>query len=208
MSRNFQRRSAAVAASKRNNNIDSSDNQTSSDDDYRGVDDISDDEESDPDVEKAEEQHFAEYGLEDNATPRPSQDDESSWQGCDDDNTNSLPDFFGDSMETMVENEWAATDNTIKSVRFVDCSDDSDLQSVNSDFPDILDKDSLSQSFRAQIDHDPEADIDSDESYWDHQGDDDEGQATEEVGQQESHTEYNAEDTNDSDSDESGYDCG
>jgi hypothetical protein len=179
------------------------------------VNDISDDDDGDePDVEEVEEQHLKEIDLDEDATPRPSIDDGASWEGISDDDQ-----VLGDDVEFFEEqisrginsyeddidshSGYTAADHVIKHVRFEDQSDDSDIQSVDSQFPDILDRDSLNPKFLRQIEHDSDDDANSDGSYWDHHGDEE----IPNVGQHH-HEEEDDEYDSDSSSDLSGYDCG
>jgi len=161
----------------------------SSDDDYAGVDLVSDDEDDEPDVEKAEEQVIIESEQdEDDSTPRPSiEDDQSSWDGFEMESQEVLGDtFFDDHMARMhapdIDTEaavlWAPEPSDDepdrRRVRF-DLSDSSSTASNDEDFgfPDLfVPQSSLDPAFRRQIEED-EANASSDEGYWDLRGADD-----------------------------------
>lgn len=221
MSRNYQPRAAARTANKLNKSYASTSEESSDSDAYNGVDDISDDDEDgeEPDVERVERQFIRDTGLEStelNATPRPSIDEAESWDGIssddqvlDDDNqfdehmARSTGIEYDDGLDPL-NMDFTSADQVIKHVRFADDSDDSDIQSVDSQFPDILDRDSLNPNFLQQIEHDSEDDANSDGSYWDHHGEEETPRPAQFVDEEDEDDEYDS----DSSSDLSGYDCG
>ncbi|KAL3428086.1 hypothetical protein PVAG01_01595 [Phlyctema vagabunda] len=204
MSRNIRHKSIGTPSKK---TVRRSSRATdTSDDDYAGVDLISDSEESEPDVEVAEEQAIIASEEEDDdvLTPRPSiDDDQSSWEGFDvasqDDVLGGDEPFFDDHMARMTKPDvdtqitaWNATnvhsedDNTpeARRVRFDIDSDSSSSHSEDEDniFPDIfLDQNSLDPSFRRIIENGDDNDDDlassNDGSYWDFRGSDGEDAA-------------------------------
>ncbi|KAE8441766.1 hypothetical protein EG329_004324 [Mollisiaceae sp. DMI_Dod_QoI] len=163
MSRNFRQKiippPAQKVSSRRKQNIEES-----SDDDYGGVDQISDSEEDEPDVEVAEEQAIIE-SEDDQDTPRPFLD-EGQWDGFVFDGQAEIlgqdVDFFeehlaalagasdGDIFQTASEDEVVNT----RRVRF-NLSDSETADEDDGFFPDIfLPKDELDSSFRREIDQD------------------------------------------------------
>ena len=132
MSRNVQRKSTATPAQKtvQKSSIPTDD---SSDDGYDGVDQISDSEEDEPDVEAAEEdviRAFEDEGL----TPRPESDDESVIDLP-------SPSFFNEHVEAIEPNYSSSSSVTAGSpdrrVHF-DLSDDDSESGDDKEYPDIF----------------------------------------------------------------------
>lgn len=159
----------------------------SSDDDYEGVNLISDSEDDDePDVEEAEEQVIMHEEDDDDlqSTPRPTQDDEVSWEGFSED------EVLGDDQQFFDEHmarTGLATEATLlpesdteagtRRVRF-DLSDSSSTVSNDVDdfddeypFPELfVPQAELDPTFRKQIEEDPDDDLaSSDGGFWDFQ---------------------------------------
>ncbi|POS83034.1 hypothetical protein EPUL_005847 [Erysiphe pulchra] len=150
---------------------------SSDDDSYAGVEQISDSEEDEPNVEKEEERAiiFSEDRITSLSTPQNILDD--TWEGFSD-----IP-YLGDDtslfgQETMCEDKWCLRTEVAKreesaefdtafgaqSVRFESSDDEFDM--FDDLFPDIfINKDHLDSSFRRQIDHD---DISDEGSYWEY----------------------------------------
>jgi hypothetical protein len=215
MSRNFQPRGSARSATKNVKSYASTSDESSDSDSYNGVNEISDDDGDEPDVEEVEEQHLKDTEPDEDATPRPSIDDGASWEGFSDEDQVLGEDveFFEEHMARGIglnyEDEidpltlnLTGSDHVIKHVRFEDQSDDSDIQSVDSQFPDILDRDSLNPNFLRQIEHDSDDDANSEGSYWDHRGEEEFATTPQDLPEEDD--EYDS----DSSSDLSGYDCG
>lgn len=166
----------------------------SSSDDYEGVDDISDSDEEEKDVEKAEFQALINDLSDDDleTTPRPTQDDDEvsydgsvddqlSWNGFDGDQDvlgDNLP-FFEEHMaraETSVEATLYPSDDEPgpRRVRFALAEDLSDSSSTISDdsnhgFPDLfVDQNELDPYFRREVENDADEDRgSSDGGFWD-----------------------------------------
>lgn len=190
MSRNVRHRSDITPSKKTVRSSARNTDNSSDDDDYAGVDLISDSEEDEPDVEVAEEQAII-ASLEDSnddATPRPSiEDDDVNFDELEQPDVLGDVPFFDEQIARMNTPDhdteataWISTkghsqvENT-RRVRF-DLSDTSTVQSDDDDniFPDIfLDQNSLDPAFRRIIedDNEDEPGPPSDEgSYWDFQG--------------------------------------
>ncbi|KAI1001270.1 hypothetical protein K3495_g6929 [Podosphaera aphanis] len=154
----------------------------SDDDSYAGVEQISDSEDDDPKVEKAEERAIIYYAGRNNVQENFQLSQDDTWQGLSD-YPSMLEDMplFGE--EISVEEEWrmqTRSDEILKdedepeersvserahSVDFE--SSDDEIEMFDDVFPDIfIDKDKLDSSFRRQIDHD---DVSDDGSYWEHE---------------------------------------
>jgi hypothetical protein len=171
--------------------------ESSDDDDYGGVDQISDSEEDEPDVEVAEERAIIESEDDLQDTPRPIIDDGQVWEGFEFDAQNEIlgqnVPFFDDQFVPTGEEAPA------RKVRFQNVSDSETADDEDDGyFPDIfLPKSELDDAFRREIDKDD--DEHSNGSYWDFQGEAGEGDAME----------YEDEaDSSESSGSSSGYDCG
>jgi hypothetical protein len=164
MSRNVQRKSSATPAQKavRKTSIPTDD--SSDDDGYEGVDQISDSEEDEPDVEAAEEDMIRAF-EEDVLTPRPESDDEESVEDL------PSPSFFNEHVQAIEPNYSSSSSSTAGSpdrrVRF-DLSDDDSDSGDDKEYPDItfFDLDSLGPHFRQMIDADEEKEANSDNDGW------------------------------------------
>lgn len=210
MSRNFQPRVSARSTTKASKSYASTTEESSDSDSYGGVNDISDDDGDEPDVEEVEEQHLKDTELDEEATPRPSIDDGASWDGISDDDDQVLGDdgFFTEQLARGATHEmyddtdpldagFTNSEHIIKHVRFEDQSDDSDIQSADSQFPDILDRDSLNPNFLRQIEHDSDDDANSEGSYWDHRGDDELAAAPAQNDHEDEDDEYDSDSSDD-----------
>lgn len=168
----------------------------SSDDDYDGVDLISDDEESEPDVEGVEEQAIIDSEADDEdedddddlqSTPRPLFDEEEvSWEGFGPDIA-VIPGgtFFDEHISRMNAPDhdteatlWNTTGSSVftdadtpgRRVHFDLSDSDSDDEGPNDDpfYPDIfVDQNSLAPSFRREIQKDIDADHHRGGGFWD-----------------------------------------
>jgi hypothetical protein len=157
---------------------------TSDDDDYDAVDEISDSDEDEPDVIKAEEQAIIEHPYSEDEgppSPRPLECDESSWEGFEDSPLQQT--FFDDHMARGQEPDldttsWNApavvssdTDSTVtpRRVRFnLDASDD-DSEIDFREYPDpchFLDQASLNPKCRRRIEQDND-EVSIDGGHWD-----------------------------------------
>ncbi|CAG8955445.1 hypothetical protein HYFRA_00010311 [Hymenoscyphus fraxineus] len=165
----------------------------SSDDDYGGVDLISDDDESEPDVEGVEEQAIIDSEADDEdeddddleTTPRPFIDEEETWEGFGPD-TAVIPSgtFFDEHISRMNAPDhdteatlWNATASSVftdtdtpsgRRVHFdlSDSESDDDAPNEDSFYPDIfVDQNSLAPSFRREIHRD--IDADNRGGFWD-----------------------------------------
>jgi hypothetical protein len=137
---------------------------SSDDDGYEGVDQISDSEEDEPDVEAAEEDMIR--ALEEDAlTPRPESDDEESVEDL------PSPSFFNEHVEAIEPNYSSSSSSTAGSpdrrVHF-DLSDDDSESGDDKEFPDItfFDLDSLGPHFRQMIDEDEDKGNSENEGWW------------------------------------------
>ena len=162
MSRNVQRKSTATPAQKtvQKSSIPTDD---SSDDGYDGVDQISDSEEDEPDVEAAEEDVIRAFEKE-RLTPRPESDDEESVEDL------PSPSFFNEHVEAIEPNYSSSSSVTACSpdrrVHF-DLSDDDSESGDDKEYPDIFfDLDSLGPHFRQMIDEDVDNEVTSNNDGW------------------------------------------
>ncbi len=177
--------------------------ESSDEDSYAGVDQISDSEEDEPDVEEVEERAI--LASENGDTPRPSQDE--AWEGFSDCPggilEGDLP-LFG--QDAAVQKNWDGSVDedagdeesdeetpVVRRVRFEESDSEIDM-AYDDVFKDIfIDKDILDPSFRRQIEPD---DVSDDGSYWEHE------ENIDYTGPEEQ------DDSDDSDSSgSSGYDC-
>jgi hypothetical protein len=201
MSRNLRYKSPQTPVQKKKKSRRSSRNtDISSDDDYAGVDLISDDDESEPDVEGLEEQAIIDSEADDEdedddlqSTPRAYvDDDEPGWEDYDF-TAAAVPGetFFEEHMARMHAPDlateaaaWNATNSNIsedtgtpgRRVHF-DLSDSDDSADADQDddfFPDIfLDQNRLDPKFRRTIEADDDEDRPgSDDAPWNFNGSD------------------------------------
>ncbi|KUJ07664.1 uncharacterized protein LY89DRAFT_601204 [Mollisia scopiformis] len=215
MSRNFRQKSASSPAQKVSSrgkqNIEES-----SDDDYGGVDQISDSEEDEPDVEVVEEQAIIE-SEDDQSTPRPFQDeDEQQWEGFEFHGQEEIMGqdtaFFEEQLLALANASNsdlfhnASEDEAISTrrVRFNLSDDDTGEDEDDGFFPDIfLPKDELDASFRREVDRDKGEEMMSDGSWEFH----DHELAEEEIAKAiEENEDEEDTDSDDVDEDSSGYD--
>lgn len=216
MSRNLRQKNATPQAQKvskhRKQNI-----KDSSDDDYGGVDQISDSDEDEPDVEVAEEQPIFE-SEDDQGTPRPFVEDEEPWEGFTLEEEEGILDqnvaFFDEHLAALAlaadgdvflahasEDESTSTRRVHFNISDSDTNEDED----DSFFPDIfLPVDELNASFRRVIDRDDGDGLMSDGS-WEYQ---DHELPEEEIARAIEENEDEEADSSDADSDSSGYDSG
>ncbi|RKF59416.1 hypothetical protein OnM2_060030 [Erysiphe neolycopersici] len=151
---------------------------SSDNDSYAGVEQISDSEEDEPNVEKEEERAiiFSEDRTDSMNTTQNILDD-TTWEGFSD-----IP-YLGDGMslfgqDSISEDKWCLRTEVAKrdeSAEYDTAFGDQSVQFESSDdefdmfddlFPDIfINKDHLDSSFRRQIDHD---DISDEGSYWEY----------------------------------------
>jgi hypothetical protein len=168
---------------------------TSSDSEYGGVDDISDSEEDEPDVEEAERKALIEedpeldtYDDDDLFSPRPAPYSEfENWEGFEqspvpleqtffDDHIERgrQPDFTSeiDALDGPREITWIPRSSDSESTvtprtRQVHFEDDGDDSDIERQFPDIFfDQNSLNPTFRNAIEQDDEGNISSDGGRW------------------------------------------
>lgn len=162
---------------KRQNRKSPSVDVSSGDDSYAGVEQISDSEENEPNVEKEEERAiiFSEDRMISMSTPQNILDE--TWEGFSD-----IP-YVGDDMslfgqDTISDERWCLRTEVAKrdesaeydpafetqSIQFESSDDEFDM--FDDLFPDIfINKDHLDSSFRRQIDHD---DVSDEGSYWEY----------------------------------------
>lgn len=172
MSRNIRNKTTKTVAAKKTKVAPSS--LASDDDDYAGLDEISDSDDDEPDVELAEEQaiiaSLANGSDEEDDADDESNDDEAPQPDQDDDNEsfNGFPDepadFFNEQLPPTVR----------RRVRFeldeeeVDYSSASDTDSGGFTFPDLMAEEDLDPKFRQQIQNDDNLDEDTlSETEWD-----------------------------------------
>lgn len=216
MSRNLRQKNTSLPAQKTSKARRRS-FEDSTDDDYGGVDQISDSEEDEPDVEVAEEQAIID-SEDDQGTPRPFVEDEEPWEGFgmeEDEILDQNVAFFDEHLAALA----LAADGDVflaaasgdentstRRVHFNISDSDSNDDEEDSFFPDIfLPKDELDSSFRREIDRDDGDGLMSDGSweYHDHELPEEEiARAIEENEDDED------DDGSDADSDSSGYDSG
>jgi hypothetical protein len=211
MSRNLRQKNATSPAQKvsnaRKHNIEDS-----SDDDYGGVDQISDSEEDEPDVEVAEEQAIIE-SEDDQGTPRPFVEDEEPWEGFtmeDEETLDQNVAFFDEHLAALAlaaDGDAFLENTSTRRVHFNISDSDTNDDEEDSFFPDIfLPKDELDSSFRREIDRDDGDGLMSDGSweYHDHE------LPEEEIARaiEENEDDEDEDDGSDANSDSSGYDSG
>jgi hypothetical protein len=196
MSRNVRHKSSATPTKKSARRTKTVSGNSSSSDDYEGVDLISDSDEEEKDVEKAEvEALINEISDEDlQTTPRPTQDDDQisldgsyddqgSWNGFTDQDQDLLGDqpFFDEHMARAVLATEATLYPTVsplsddepdtRRVRFDLGSDTSSTISDDSNhgFPDLfVDQNELDPYFRREVENDADEDRgSSDGGFWD-----------------------------------------
>ncbi|KAI6244812.1 hypothetical protein HI914_06832 [Erysiphe necator] len=165
------------STSKKQKPKSSSADGTSDDDSYAGVEQISDSEEDEPNVEKEEEREIIFSEDRNISLNTPQNILQDSWEGFSD-----FPDLADDmslfGQNNLSEDKWcsrteAPKDNEsaeyvtaygTRSVQFESSDDEFDM--FDDLFPDIfVNKDHLDSSFRRQIDHD---DVSEEGSYWEH----------------------------------------
>lgn len=219
MSRNLRQKNTGTPA-KRVSNARKHNFAESSDDDYGGVDQISDSEEDEPDVEVAEEQAIIE-SEDDQSTPRPFAEDEEPWEGFameEDEILDQNVAFFDEHLAALAlaaEGDVFLTGasgdehTSTRRVHFNISDSETNDDEEDSFFPDIfLPKDELDSSFRREIDRDDGDGLMSDGSweYHDHELQEDEIARAIEENEDEDDEDDN--DGSDADSDSSGYDSG
>jgi hypothetical protein len=164
MSRNLPRKSSTTPAQKtvRKSSIPTDD--SSDDDGYEGVDQISDSEEDEPDVEAAEEDVIRAFEDEE-LTPRPESDDEGSVEDL------PSPSFFTEHAAAIEPNYSSSSSSTAGSpdrrVHF-DLSDDDSDSGDDKEYSDTMffDLESLGPHFRQLIDEDVDKEVTSDNGEW------------------------------------------
>ena len=197
MSRNLRNKSNVTPTKKsktvrRNSTLTET---TSDDDDYAGVDEISDSDEEEPDVEEVEEQAIIASEDEDAQTPRPSiDDDQSSWDGFETqeeilgENTQFFEDHIArghapdhDTEATvwnhgLSEDDIGATRRVHFDIPGYDAADESsDSEDEGEIWPDLfVPQSSLDASFRKAIESNEDellgGSSDGEGSYWDFNG--------------------------------------
>lgn len=153
--------------------------ETSSDvDSYAGVEQISDSEEDEPNVEHIEEQAIISSVDDGNLQYSPLIDINHTWEGI-----SEYPDGIEDMVlfgQDSIDGEWQTkTEQIVTDGESDDCtpiyracslhfdSSDDEIEMFDDVFPDIfIDKDKLASSFRRQIDYD----VSDDGSYWEPEG--------------------------------------
>ncbi|KAI0171923.1 hypothetical protein GGR52DRAFT_548314 [Hypoxylon sp. FL1284] len=200
MSRNVRQHqppTTPVKASRRRGSDSSSSLDLSDEGGYSGVDDISDSEDDEEDINAAEEEHILAFGLQaqvkrTSSSPRPhhveeeedgedEDEDEDEYEG-DDDDADENASWEGISSEADAEDDLTNDQgytSTERRVRFDIPEDSSDGDSTETDddvgqgfFPDLfVDKSILDPSFRREIEHDPDPyDSSNSEAFWDLHG--------------------------------------
>ncbi|RKF59903.1 hypothetical protein GcM3_170012 [Golovinomyces cichoracearum] len=149
---------------------------SSDNDSYAGVEQISDSEENEPDLEKVEEcAIISSENREMDLGVRSAR--EEIWEGFSD-IPSTIEDMTLFGQENISEDEWFLQSEVIRDERPNKCvtdyrahsvhleSSDDEFEMFDDVFPDIfIDKDHLDSSFRRQIDHD---EVSDDGSYWEH----------------------------------------
>lgn len=226
MSRNLRYKSPQTPVKKKVSRRSSRATDNSSDDDYAGVDLISDDEESEPDVEGLEEQAIIDSEADDDeeddlqSTPRAQFDDDTlNWQGYE---LSSAPPpgetFFDEHMARMDApdhgTETAPGNATTSSISeetgtpgrrvHFDLSDSDDGGDTDPDddfFPDIfLDQNHLDPGFRRTIENDEDEDRADSDDDWEFNGSD-----SERTPQQKTQTRNHEDSDDDESTGSSGY---
>jgi hypothetical protein len=168
---------------------------TSSDSEYGGVDNISDSEEDEPDVEEAERKALIEedpeldtYDDDDLLSPRPGPYSEyENWEGFEQSPVPLEQTFFDDHIErgrqpdltseidaldgpreiTWIPRSSDSDSTVTPRARQVHFEDDGDDSDIERQFPDIFfDQNSLNPTFRNAIEQDDEGNISSDGGRW------------------------------------------
>jgi hypothetical protein len=175
MSRNFRQRAPPAPAPKRARRKPSTATTESSDDDYNGIEDISSDEEDEPDVERAEEQAIMETlspaSLGDALASRSFQDDlELPWTGFpSEDDEFPTNQFFEEHISRGAYNVVSDGDISPRRGSFgyggsESSEDSSEIGEITDDmFPDIfVAQDALDPTFRREMEANREEDQGSD----------------------------------------------
>jgi hypothetical protein len=195
MSRNVVRQrqpSTPVKVKKRTASDTSSSLDLSDEEGYSGVEEISDSDEDEEDVDAVEEEYIRTDEWRHNVAnspPRPVDEndlgDDEEEDGDDDDAAESWDGFDSDSDEVLPTSQAAEETSvsgpedmvTQRRVRF-DVPESSDGDSTETDddhdhgfFPDIfVDQSTLDPAFRREIEHDPDDDNSSNSGFWDFHG--------------------------------------
>lgn len=159
---------------------------STSDDDYAGLDQISDSDEEEPDVEMAEEQAIIDdfdgndsalqpYSTDGTAADEDNDNDSDAWVGFNSDDENLTPikdsplmaDFLSGGSPTPTPED-IHNGGGDRHVHFdISDSDEDDDLDANKDFPDLfLDQESINPAFRQMIENDADDDARSDGSHW------------------------------------------